>query len=105
MTQYEKWQYYNEVMLPKVRNMVKKITGSCRLYYEVWIDLDDEYNRWFDYMLKFPNLAAYCLAKWMIKRDKWYWSPSYVKDLEKASKKVGDVACFSEVLNESLKAK
>lgn len=103
MTSEQKWEWYRKVFSNLVHNQVEKITEKP-LWYEVWIDLDETFERWFDYMYNYPNLAAYSLARWLIRRDNWYWSPSYVAELDKATEKCGDPAqALCNVLSNSLK--
>lgn len=57
-----------------------------------------------DYIFKYPNLVAYNIARWLVKQDDWYWSPTYVDQLEKTQEKYGNL-CFNAVLNDRLNKK
>jgi len=103
MNENEKWEWYDKVLVPKVESALKKL-GSGDLYYEVWYDLEECFDTLFgEYVFNYTNLAAYNIARWMMKRDKWYWSPEYVKALNAATEKYGAASAFDEVLNDSLK--
>lgn len=97
------WKQLKAFFNPFLCKALDKIQHSP-LWYEVWIDLDETIDRWCDFIYKHPNLAAYNIARWMVARDKWYWSPQYVKELNKAQEETGDpCAALTSVLNKSLK--
>lgn len=105
-TEQEKFMWFEENIRPKIDRMVDKLNNGKSLYYEVYIDLEEEFMRWFDYMYKYPNLAAYSIARWIIHRDSWYWSPSYVKALDESMTNTDNPAeAFTTVLNNSLNRK
>lgn len=93
----ETWYY--DTFLPMVEEVIKRKEGRA-LYYEVYIDLEEGIDRWYEYASKWTNLAIECLSNWAIRRDKWYWSPSYVKALDKAVEEhKGDYSsAFSSIL-------
>lgn len=79
----EDW-YYN-TFLPMVGDAFRKKTNTI-MYYEVYIDLEERIDRWYDYAWTWTYLAVECLSNWAIRRDNWYWSPTYINELEKAIK-------------------
>ncbi|MBO4531428.1 MAG: hypothetical protein J5767_12425 [Paludibacteraceae bacterium] len=92
MGKKEKWKFYDEVFTPLVGKQIEKITGGISLWYEVWIDFEEdilqreEHSNWWNYMMKYPNLASRTAARIMVKWDKWYRSPAYVESLNEMLK-------------------
>lgn len=93
MENKQNWKFYNEVFTPLIEKQIEKIIGKNNyLWYEVWIDFDEdilqrkEHSKWWDYMMKYPNLASRTAARMMIKWDRWYGSPAYVKMLDEMLK-------------------
>ena len=84
MAKKENWKFYDDVFTHLVDKQIEKITGGIGLWYEVWIDFEDyilgkkEHANWWDYMMKYPNLASRTAARMMIKWDRWYTSPADV---------------------------
>ena len=103
-TEQEKFMWFEDNIKPKIYKIVRKLNGGKPIWYEVGIDLDEQFMRWFDFAFKYPNLAAYPIARWMIRRDRWYWSPSYVAELDKAMTRTDNPSeALCMVLDDSLK--
>lgn len=92
MENKEKWKFYDEVFTSLVGKQIEKITGGISLWYEVWIDFEEEVLQgkksfnWWNYIMKYPNLASRTAARMMVKWDKWYTSPAYVEMLDEMLK-------------------
>lgn len=101
MNETDKWNFYSKVFRPMLSRSLEN-KGVKQLYYEVWIDLDETYERWFDFMYKYPNLAIGTISRWLIRRDKWYWSDDYVTQLNKAMETQSAEEALTTVLKKSL---
>ncbi len=93
MENKEKWKFYDEVFKPLIKKQIEKIIGKNNyLWYEVWIDFNEhilqrkEHSNWWDYIMKYPNLASHTAARMMVRWDKWYASPAYVETLDEMLK-------------------
>lgn len=68
------WNFYDTIFEPLVKANVRRLNNGNPVYYEAYIDLNDRVNdgKWVDYITNYPYLAAFSLAKFVIKRAKTY---------------------------------
>lgn len=80
------WNYYEEKFLPMMEKQIEKLSFSREIFYEAYIDLEEEIEHWWNYIKKYPQLAAHNLAKRVINFDRWYGTDAYIKSLDEMIK-------------------
>ena len=80
------WEYYEKTFLPMMKKQIEKLAFGREIFYEAYIDLEDEIEHWWNYIIKYPHLAAHNLAKRVINFDRWYDTDAYIESLDEMIK-------------------
>lgn len=79
------WNYYKKEIRPLVHNLLENKLKGKHFWYEVWIDLDEQFDDEVWPMIKgLPvDAAAKYIFEWLVKREEFYDSPKYYEMLDK----------------------